>query len=141
MTSRARRRLHITVWALCCLLVSQWALAAHVCPADRGEGTAATRLLEVAAAASAAPDCHGAAADLDHALAGGDVLCIKHCADERGASGGVLTLTAAAVAPPTLLRLLVEETPLPALWVQAQPPGCANATAPPLTILYCVFRT
>lgn len=142
MTGRYRHRLLVTFWSLCCLLFSQWAVASHVCASLQPSRDARAPVLFAAVLADhadgvAAHPCHGD--QTSDAPDEGTAVCMKHCADESGAAGGGLSVAAVATAPPPVLRTLVLDAPAPVHWVQA--PARANATAPPLSILYCVSRT
>lgn len=145
MTGRYRRRFHVTFWSLCCLLFSQWAVATHVCAAFQ-PALGVQHPMQLAAAlatqadALAVPPCHGdPAAFADELPDESAAVCMKHCADERGATGNGVSVAAAATAPPSVMRTLVLDTSEPVSW--AQPPAATNAAAPPLSILYCVFLT
>jgi hypothetical protein len=82
-------------------------------------------------------DCHDIESGTAELPSDSSAICLKHCADERGATGGALTLAAAAMAPPAVIRTLVAVAPVPVHWEQA--PAGADATAPPLSILYGIF--
>lgn len=142
MTVRSRRRFHVVLWTLCCLLVSQWALAAHACAAIERAGQVRSPVsieLDLAAQAreSSGHDCHDLQPDTAGLAAGDSAICIEHCADESAATGGALTVATAALAPPAVIRTLVADAPVPVQWEQA--PACADAAPPPLSILYGVF--
>lgn len=142
MIARSRRRFHVVLWTLCCLLISQWALAAHACAAITRAGNVQAQVqveaeIDAGARAVSGHDCHGAESVTAEAPADSSVICMKHCADESGAAGGVLTVAAAAMAPPAVIRTLVADAPVLVHWEQA--PAGADATAPPLSILYGVF--
>lgn len=132
MTARSRRRFRVTLLALCCLLLAQWSLATHACPVIKLAG-------ELTAQAALAAELQGQGAQDCHTAQPDDVptatLCFKHCADEGSASGGA-ALAAVAAPPPLVLRA----TPLlaagPLHWEQA--PARDDATAPPISILYCI---
>jgi hypothetical protein len=144
MTARSRRRYRVTLLALCCMLLAQWALVTHACPViERAADVIAQVELaaEVAAdlATSAGHDCHGTAmASEDHEAAPSPV-CLKHCADEGSASNGTSLAYTAAAAPPLVIRASLAAPLVPVHWEHA--PSCRNATAPPLSILYCVSLT
>lgn len=147
MTLRTRRRFRVTLLALCCLLLAQWTLVSHACPVIRQAGERMAQLnaeAEQLAAldAGVVHDCHGAMAT-DAARPAGDLpspspTCLKHCADEGSASGSSgAGLAAAGVAPPLVLRCAVPVSAGPIAWQRA--PARGDATAPPLSVLYCTF--
>jgi hypothetical protein len=147
MTSRTRRRYRVTLLALCCLLLAQWTLVSHACPVIRQAGERMTQLNAEAAQLAAveagvAHDCHGMAPP-DAGTATTDApakspTCLKHCADEGSTSGnGGPGGAAAGAAPPLMLRTALPALAGPVAWQRA--PARSDATAPPLSILYCVF--
>jgi hypothetical protein len=152
MTARSRRRYRVTLLALCCVLLAQWSLLTHACPVIRQAGDviaqaeiAAAGAADVTAngaakaATAAQHDCHGAAmAAAEHEPAT-SVLCLKHCADEGSASNGTSLAYTAAAAPPLVTRAPLATPHVPVHWERA--PSCSDATAPPLSILYCVSLT
>jgi hypothetical protein len=140
MTARSRRRYRVTLLALCCVLLAQWSLFTHACPAiKRAADVIAQVELAAEIATSAGHDCHGAAmASADHEPAPSP-LCLKHCADEGSASNGTSLAYTAAAAPPLVIRAPLDAPHVPVHWEHA--PSCSDATAPPLSILYCVSLT
>jgi hypothetical protein len=147
MTSRTRRRFRVTLLALCCLLLAQWTLASHACPVIRQAGERMAQLNAEAEQRAAlenavAHDCHGAMR-ADAAKPASDrpaqsPTCLKHCADEGSTSGTAgLGSAAAGAAPPLVLRAALPAPAGPVAWQRA--PARSDATAPPLSILYCVF--
>jgi len=135
-TARSRRRLRVTMVALACLLLAQWSLFAHACPVIKraGESIAHTQLL-AELAAQAAQDCHDAGLALESPAE--PPVCLKHCADE-GSAGGASPMQTAAP-PPLIVRAAPPAASGPLHWQRA--PACFDATAPPLSILYCVSLT
>lgn len=147
MTSRTRRRYRVTLLALCCLLLAQWTLVSHACPVIRQAGERMAQLNAEAAQLAALDaavehDCHGAM-PADAATAPGEQpskspTCFKHCADEGSTSGSAgLGAAAAGAAPPLVLRVALPTLAGPIAWQRA--PARGDATAPPLSILYCTF--
>jgi hypothetical protein len=136
MTARTRRRYRVTLMALCCMLLAHWSLLVHACPTIQ---RAAALVAQGELAASSAADCHGGAPALADDEEAPSTLCWKHCADEGEASNGNGLAFGAAAAPPRVMRLQVATVRGPLHWQQA--PACSDATAPPLSILYCVSRT
>jgi hypothetical protein len=145
MTSRHRSRFRIALLALCTLLLAQWTLATHACPviAQAGEAILLAQA-ETAQAGeagqqhTAATDCHAAATAADtHHAPSESPTCLKHCADDGSVSGSAGLAFAAAGAPPMVVRSAPAPAPGPISWWQAPVRGAA--TAPPLSILYCVF--
>jgi hypothetical protein len=132
-TRRRQRRLRTLLVALCALLFAQWTLAAHACPVivKAGELIAQAQLAEEL---SAAADCHGMPADQEPAAP----TCLKHCADDGSTSGGSTLLSVAA---PPALSVLRADPPAVAPPPLHEPQLARDATAPPLTILYCVSLT
>jgi len=140
MTARCRRRIRVALLTLCCLLLAQWSLATHACPLIRQAGElVALAEVEADAAPRAAHDCHGSAAMAVDPSPGQATLCLKHCADEGGASSGASLVFAAAAAPPLVNRAAPPAAAGPVHWERA--PARSDATAPPLSILYCVSLT
>jgi hypothetical protein len=139
MNLRTRRRFRVTLLALCGLLLAQWTLATHACPAIRQAGKAIVQSqIETALAAQAGTDCHGSVAHADSSAAPAEsATCIKHCADEGSATNGAGVTFAVSVAPPLVLRNQLPADTGPLHWQQA--PARGDSTAPPLSILYCVF--
>jgi hypothetical protein len=132
MTARTRRRFRATLLALCCLLLAQWSLVTHACPVIKLAGELTSQAaLATERQAQGAHDCHTAAPE--------DVptttLCLKHCADEGSASSSV-ALAAVAAPPPLVLRATLPVAAGPLHWEQA--PARDDATAPPISILYCI---
>lgn len=141
MTARLRRRFRIALFALCGLLLAQWALVTHACPVIRhaGEQIAQAQFdAEPAADLEIATthDCHGAATVDAPSPPSDSPACLKHCADEGSASNGGGLAFAAAAAPPRVVRLALPAATGPLHWQQA--PAHGDATAPPLSILYCI---
>lgn len=133
MTARYRRRFRTALLALCALLLAQWTLVTHACPVIGQAG----RLLAEAhsAAAAAQPEPAGCHAAPEQPAAPDDTVCIKHCADEGSATGNGGVLSASMPAP-LALRIEPPAEPPPPAWLRQADSG--DATAPPLTILYCV---
>lgn len=147
-THRSRRRFRATLLALVTLLLAQWTLATHACPriqqaadwmaqAIWAEALAADFTDSVTPADTALPPCHTAARGAPAGEDGSSPTCVKHCADE-GSTSGSAVLTVAAAPPPLVLRAIA---PLPPATFRFDRPLAGDATAPPLTILYCVFLT
>ncbi|MGE5336662.1 MAG: hypothetical protein ACM3PU_02475 [Gemmatimonadota bacterium] len=114
--------------ALCAFLLAQWSLAAHACPLVTPEVPTQSK---VGLAASAVTD------HCDHSRGAPPTLCYKHCnADNQALSA----LHTAFAAPPPALLIVGSTAAEP---TTAVPPRLytAHATAPPLTILYCVSLT
>jgi hypothetical protein len=92
MPRRARRRLHLTILVVVCLLFQQLAVAAYLCPAER------------AAAMPAAPaGCADMQMDVsDHGSDDVPALCAKHCDPDRylANDGGKLSVPPIALPPP-----------------------------------------
>ncbi len=126
-------RLRTIVAVLCALLLTQWALAAHACPAFK---LASSGPSESQAALSLA-NADAAATGCAHQGQPESTLCYKHCNSDEQVSGGISVVFAA---PPPALR--IERAPdLPQIASPAPHLGLAHATAPPLIILYCVSLT
>jgi len=139
-TARSRRRFRATLLALCCLLLAQWSLVTHACPVIKRAGDALAQMqVEAEVMAAGGHGCHDAVATPADESSGGTPLCFKHCADEGSATGSAFSVAAAAAAPPRVIRLAMAPAPVPVHWEQA--PARADATAPPLSILYCVSLT
>lgn len=136
MTARRRHRFRTALFALCALLLAQWTLVTHACPVIGQAGRLIAKAQQVAAAADAGhAGCHAAA---DQPPAPDDTVCVKHCADEGSATGNGVVL--AAPAPAVLaLRIGPPAEPQGAVWSRRTEIG--DATAPPLTILYCFSLT
>jgi len=136
MTARTRRRFRVTLLALACLLLAQWSIAAHACPAIQraGERIAHAQLAEEAATR----DCHGVDVAPDTGMVD-SALCVKHCADESNAGNSGSASPAAVGAPPLVMRAVPLAAPGPLAWRQAS--ARFDATAPPIPILYCVSLT
>jgi hypothetical protein len=133
-TRRNRRSLRTILVALCALLFAQWTLAAHACPVIKQAGELMTQVQ--LAQEIAATDCHG------HGMQAevpdpASTACLKHCADDGSTSGSALP-TVAAPPPALVLRAEPHAVPLP---LHETPRLARDATAPPLTILYCVSLT
>lgn len=147
MISRTRRRYRVTLLALCCLLLAQWTLASHACPVIRQAGERMAQLnaeaVPLAAAATASGhDCESMssanAGQPATDLPANSTTCLKHCVDEGSSSGSAgLGAAAAGAAPPLVLRAALPAPAGPVAWQRA--PARSDATAPPLSILYCVF--
>lgn len=147
MTSRTRRRYRVTLLALCCLLLAQWTLVSHACPVIHQAGERMAQLNAEAAqlaavAAASGHDCHGTATTGAEQpatdLPAKSPTCLKHCADEGSTSGSAgLGAMAAGAAPPLVLRTVLPAPSGPIAWQRA--PARGDATAPPLSILYCTF--
>jgi hypothetical protein len=144
MISRHRSRFRIALLMLCALLLAQWTLVTHACPVIARAGEA-IRLAQVEGApvheagrlSAAASPCHDAALAADHHPAPAESpTCLKHCADESTV-GGSAALALAAGTPPVVVRSALAPAMGPITWWQAPVRGAA--TAPPLSILYCVF--
>lgn len=141
----ARRRLRTALIVLCALLLAQWTLAAHACPVARLPSAPAPMHGERLPAVNAAHGCHDAD-DLERLAAVDDTaktyvdatLCDQHC-DDDGQASGAGTVAAIDAPAQTALRVALPAQHLPP--AGATVPACGDATAPPLTILYCVFLT
>ena len=142
MSVRRRNRFRVTLLTLCALLLAQWTLVTHACPTIHVAGHLAAQLQAVEGGGPhPVTGCggHGDASD-DGRASGGSTVCAKHCADERSASGGSISLGAGVAAPaPLALRVPIPDAAMPALRPQSPAPG--DATTPPLSILYCVSLT
>jgi len=138
MTSRTRRRFRVTLLTLCSLLLAQWTLATHACPVIWQAGDLIIQAQVAAeAAAQDAQDCHGGKAVL---LTGDSPVCVKHCVDEGSANNGNGAVAMFAAPPfPHVVRALLPADAGPLQWRRA--PDRGDATAPPLSILYCVSLT
>ena len=141
MTSRHRSRFRIALLALCALLLAQWTLATHACPVIARAGDAlAQAQVEAELAAQSSQDCHGSAVLPGTGTAPADSpTCVKHCVDEGSASNSAGMAFATPAASPLLARAVLPAATGPLQWQQA--PARGDATAPPLSILYCVFLT
>jgi hypothetical protein len=126
-----RCRLRTTLIALCAVLLAQWSLATHACPAYAAAGRA-SQAPEAVATETSAVAPHSCADEAAEAA-----ICLKHCfTDEQAANPAQL-----AAAPPSvwMWRVFTHEPGLPhALRAHALPP---RASGPPLNILYCVSLT
>lgn len=126
MSRRQRSRLRYALLALCLLLTAQWTLAAHACPVIKAAG-------EEIAWQSALTD-EGAAPC--HQQLPSDGVCVKHCVGDDQANGSSAVVP--AMPPPGwVLRLPAVEQQGTVLALAAT--THADATAPPLSILYCVL--
>lgn len=147
MTRTARRRFRIALLALCTLLLTQWTLAAHACPIvalgapaqHQQHGQHALPAPELPAI-DPVHNCHSAvnADDLQTTAQLADAsLCQEHCNDDVPSPGaGVVAIEAPVL---TVLRVAL---PPPANALPAATDTVSgDATAPPFTILYCVFLT
>jgi hypothetical protein len=123
--SRLRPRRRFGLLAFCALLLAQWTLVTQACPVIQAAGNAIEWQQVLAEEGVAA--CHTQVpSDSWH----------KHCGGDEQLTGGAAP--AAALPPaPLLVRLpaLHLHEPAVVLAVDAH----ADANAPPLTILYCVF--
>lgn len=115
------RSLRAVLAVVCALLLSQWTLAAHACPAYAG------------AALAAAPMTADTGCDHDAGVA---AVCFKHCADEDHA--GVQPTWVAA--PPLAARFWQPEA-VADVEHRAARPEPPRPHALRLTILYCVSLT
>ncbi len=142
---RRPARLRLALFALCVLLLAQWTVAAHACPINSGraERIAQVQLAQELADAALAGCPHHAQStaadgvDLDHTNPPSPI-CLKHCADESGASNG---LTVSADAPPTGTGLRIEPLASADTCRISDRPAPAAAAGPPLLIQYCVSLT
>lgn len=147
MTRTARRRFRIALLALCTLLLTQWTLAAHACPVaalaapaqHQQHGQQALPAPELPAI-DPLHNCHQAV-DADSLQTTAQLadasLCQKHCTDDvPSPAAGVVAIDAPVLA---VLRVALPPPadPLPAATATVS----GDATAPPLSILYCVFLT
>lgn len=128
MKLAARTRLRTTLLALCALLASQWALAAHACPAAAAVGSA----IEHAAAEQRATSHADCCAEEETSP-----ICSKHCADEDQATAQ----SSAVAAPPPETKFCPPERAAVGAHRLALRGDLAQPHAPPLTILYCVSLT
>jgi hypothetical protein len=137
-TRRSRRTLRTILVALCAMLFAQWALAAHACPVIQraGDLIAQVQLAAEIAEEVAAADCHGQGVSVELPDPG-STTCVKHCADDGSTSGSALP-TVAAPPPALVLRAELPAVPLPS---HDAPRLARDASAPPLTILYCFSLT
>lgn len=121
-------RLRTIAVVLCALLLAQWSLAAHACPTIGLAG-------KVPAEAHATPSASVGSTCCDD----GDssTLCYKHCNADEQLSSGIAVVFAA---PPAPLRVERAAEPQVAASTNVRL-DLAHATAPPLTILYCVSLT
>lgn len=123
-------RLRTIAVVLCALLLAQWSLAAHACPTIGLAGKVPAEA-HATTGMSAGSDC------CDDEDAASSTLCYKHCnADEQVPGGSAV----AFAAPPAPLRIERAPEPLHTAATAARL-DLAHATAPPLTILYCVSLT
>lgn len=140
-----RRRFRIALFALCTLLLTQWTLAAHACPlaaigAPAQHGSHEPHAQPTLPPVDPVHGCHLAvdADDLQTTAQLADAtLCQKHCTDEASSPGaGVVAIDA-----PVLAVLRVALPPPANALPAATATVSGDATAPPFTILYCVFLT
>lgn len=127
MTHRQRSRARIALLAFCALLLAQWTLVTHACPVIAAVGQALE--WQALAAEEAVSDCHGQPP--------ADGTCIKHCSGDDQANGAAAT--PAAAAPPASAGLRVTAAPARGAVTALSAATHADATAPPLIILYCVL--
>ena len=125
MTRRQRSRARVLLLAFCALFFAQWTMAAHACPLIKAAGEALEWQALIADDGGA--NCHQPPAE---------PLCVKHCNGDDQANGAVATPAAGAPPAPLVLRVAALERISP---VTLSAATHADATAPPLTILYCVF--
>lgn len=123
--SRLRQRRRFGLLAFCALLLAQWTLVAQACPVIQAAGNALEWQQVLAEEGVAA--CHTQIpSDSWH----------KHCDGDEQLTGGAAP--AAALPPaPLLVRLPALHLHEPSLVLAVD--AHANANAPPLNILYCVF--
>lgn len=126
MKLAARTRLRTTLFALCALLASQWAVAAHACPAAPGS------TFELAAAEQRSPS-HADCCEEEET----SPICVKHCADEKQATAQ----SPSGVAPPPATKSWQPERAAVGTHRLALRCALARPPAPPLTLLYCVSLT
>lgn len=127
MTRRQRSRTRLSLLALCALLLAQWTLVTHACPVIQAVGEA-IEWQQILTEEGAQP-CHGSVP--------ADSVCVKHCVGEDQANGNPALMAAATPPAPLVLRLHAAQAPYTSASLSAS--THADATAPPLTILYCVF--
>jgi hypothetical protein len=139
MTRTVRRRFRTALFALCALLVTQWTLAAHACPVMRLPVAPAPMQSAQPPAVNPEHGCHEAT-DAGRAQPSfvDAALCKKHC-DEDGQTSG--TSAAVAIDAPVFSGLRVSLSPQRLPLTLAAAPDSGDATAPPISILYCVFLT
>ena len=112
--------------AFCVLLCAQWTLAAHACPIIQAAGE--TLEMQALLAEGHTAPCHqGPVGD------GGNPA---HCVGADQVSGSSLVLPAMP-APALVLRVPAVDTCSTSVALAAS--AHADATAPPLIILYCVL--
>jgi hypothetical protein len=124
--TRLRQRFRVGLLAFCALLLAQWTLVTHACPVIHAVGEAIE--WQQALAEDGAQPCHGSAP--------AESVCVKHCVGDDQANG---TTPMAAATPPAPLVLRLSRSAVHDTSVALAAATHADATAPPLTILYCVF--
>jgi hypothetical protein len=124
--TRLRQRFRVWLLAFCALLLAQWTLVTHACPVIHAVGEAIE--WQQALAEDGAQPCHGSAP--------AESVCVKHCLGDDQANG---TTPMAAATPPAPLVLRLPRSAVHGTSVALAAATDADATAPPLTILYCVF--
>jgi hypothetical protein len=125
--SRLRQRFRVGLLALCALLLAQWTLVTHACPVIQAAGAALE--WQQVLADEGVHDCHGSAP--------AESVCVKHCVGDDQVNCNPASMAAATPPAPLVLRLPTIEVHDTSLALSA--PTHADATAPPLIILYCVF--
>ncbi len=125
--ARTRTQRHrIVIFALCLFLFAQWSLAAHACP-----------LYKLSVPQSDASMVMTDGSSCDHDAQKPEPVCQNHCdTDRQIPPAGALSF----VLPPSTMPVLH----VPVVTHETRPaPRHAErqATAPPLTILYCVSLT
>jgi len=104
------------------LLLTQWSVAAHACPA-------------MAAVAATAED-GAATGPMDMPDPG---LCIAHCQHGQQ-SADHAPAPAVPPAPPSAFSDVVPALPCEPMCASIDPPRPQAATSPPLAVLHCCFR-
>ncbi len=130
MLERIRNLRRLAIIAILCLLWAQVAVAAYACPV----------LLQDLESAVAAAGSGGDAPPCSEHDASRPGLCLAHC------NPGTLSLTQYQVdTPPAILLPLHPVLPAPVPAAQCAPAVPAapaqHAASPPLSVLYCCFRT
>lgn len=140
MTRTARRRFRIALLALCTLLLTQWTLAAHACPVAALGAPAQQHGQHTLPPVDPVHNCHqavDAGSQQTTAQLADASLCQKHCNDEVPSPGAGVVAIDAPVHTVLRVALPPPANPLPAATATVS----GDATAPPFTILYCVFLT
>lgn len=120
-----RSRAFVALCAIASLLSMQLAVAAYVCPHDRGAA-----VMDVA---QDEPGCH----EMDRA---NPALCFAHCQQQVQSIDKPVALTVPAAMPSWLRAALVPVAAAFVATAKDQHSLLARSTAPPLAIRNCCFR-